>query len=113
MALFLQPVFKDRIWGGHALKAFNYDIPNETTGECWAISAHPNGPNTIINGPYKDMTLDQLWSQHRELFDNDSRDSFPLLTKVLDANDKLSVQVHPDDYYALKHEGELGKTECW
>ncbi len=60
MALFLQPVFKDRIWGGHALKAFNYDIPNETTGECWAISAHPNGPNTIINGPYKDMTLDQL-----------------------------------------------------
>lgn len=49
MALFLQPVFKDRIWGGHALKAFNYDIPNETTGECWAISAHPNGPNTIIN----------------------------------------------------------------
>ncbi len=59
------------------------------------------------------MTLDQLWSQHRELFDNDSRDSFPLLTKVLDANDKLSVQVHPDDDYALKHEGELGKTECW
>ena len=58
------------------------------------------------------MTLDQLWSQHRELFDNDSRDSF-LLTKVLDANDKLSVQVHPDDDYALKHEGELGKTECW
>lgn len=48
MALFLQPVFKDRIWGGHALKAFNYDIPNETIGECWAISAHPNGPNTII-----------------------------------------------------------------
>lgn len=43
MALFLQPVFKDRIWGGHALKAFNYDIPNETIGECWAISAHPNG----------------------------------------------------------------------
>ncbi|GAB5759406.1 hypothetical protein JMUB7511_27220 [Staphylococcus aureus] len=43
------------------------------------------------------MTLDQLWSQRRELFDNDSRDSFPLLTKVLEANDKLSVQVHPED----------------
>ncbi|MBE2156603.1 mannose-6-phosphate isomerase, class I [Staphylococcus argenteus] len=113
MALFLQPVFKDRIWGGHALKSFNYDIPNNTTGECWAISAHPNGPNTIMNGPYQGMTLDQLWMQHRELFNNDSRESFPLLTKVLDANDKLSVQVHPDDDYALKHEGELGKTECW
>ena len=58
MVLFLKPVFQERIWGGTALRdKFDYDIPNELTGECWAISAHPNGPNTIENGKYKGKTL--------------------------------------------------------
>lgn len=114
MVLFLKPVFQERIWGGTALRdKFNYDIPNELTGECWAISAHPNGPNTIENGKYKGKTLDQVWNEDKNLFGNDSRDKFPLLTKILDANDKLSVQVHPNDEYALEHENEYGKTECW
>lgn len=114
MVLFLKPVFQERIWGGTALRdKFDYDIPNELTGECWAISAHPNGPNTIENGKYKGKTLDQVWNENKNLFGNDSRDKFPLLTKILDANDKLSVQVHPNDEYALEHENEYGKTECW
>lgn len=113
MVLFLKPVFKDRIWGGDALKSFNYDIPNHHTGECWAISAHANGPNTIINEPYQGESLEEVWTNHPELFNDNSNKSFPLLTKVLDANQKLSVQVHPDDNYALEHEGEYGKTECW
>ncbi|BGE81251.1 mannose-6-phosphate isomerase, class I [Staphylococcus petrasii] len=114
MVLFLKPVFQERIWGGTALRdKFNYDIPNDLTGECWAISAHPNGPNMIENGKHKGKTLDQVWNEDKTLFGNDSRDKFPLLTKILDANDKLSVQVHPDDEYALKHENEYGKTECW
>lgn len=113
--LFLQPVFKERIWGGTTLNdAFGYDIPTEHTGECWAISAHPNGPSIIENGPYAGMTLDNLYREYPDLFGNLKEEVFPLLTKILDANMDLSVQVHPDDSYAMLHEnGELGKTECW
>ncbi|MBF7020181.1 mannose-6-phosphate isomerase, class I [Staphylococcus sp. 18_1_E_LY] len=113
MPLFLKPVFQERIWGGTKLTEFGYDIPYDNTGECWAISAHPNGANTILNGRYKNYTLDQVWEENRALFGNDDREAFPLLTKILDAQDKLSVQVHPDDAYAKAHEGEYGKTECW
>ncbi len=113
--LFLNPLFMYRIWGGTALKdKFNYEIPSNNTGECWAISSHENGDCTIANGIYKDMTLSQLWNTHREVFGNAPGDKFPLLTKILDANDNLSVQVHPNDEYANVNEnGELGKTECW
>lgn len=113
--LFLKPVFKERIWGGTALRTeFGYEIPNDITGECWAISAHPNGPSVIENGPYAGMALDKLWREHPELFGNPKEEVFPLLTKILDANMDLSVQVHPEDSYAKVHEnGDLGKTECW
>lgn len=113
--LFLKPVFKERIWGGTALKnEFGYDIPTDQTGECWAISAHPNGPSVVENGPYAGMALDELWREKPELFGNPKEEVFPLLTKILDANMDLSVQVHPDDSYAMVNEnGELGKTECW
>lgn len=113
--LFLKPVFKERIWGGTALqKEFGYEIPTENTGECWAISAHPNGPSVIENGPFMGMALNDLWRKHPELFGNPEGKVFPLLTKILDANMDLSVQVHPDDSYAKVNEnGELGKTECW
>lgn len=113
--LFLKPVFKERIWGGTTLKReFGYDLPSEQTGECWAISAHPNGPSVIENGPYAGMTLDKLWKEQPGLFGNPKEAVFPLLTKILDANKDLSVQVHPDDAYAMANEnGELGKTECW
>ncbi|WP_420489530.1 mannose-6-phosphate isomerase, class I [Neobacillus niacini] len=113
--LFLKPVFKERIWGGNSLATeFGYDIPTDYTGECWAISAHPNGPSIIENGPFAGMTLDELWTKQPELFGKPNEEVFPLLTKILDANADLSVQVHPDDEYAKIHEnGELGKTECW
>lgn len=113
--LFLQPVFQERIWGGTALKdLFGYDIPSEHTGECWAISGHPNGQSVVKNGPFRGKTVGELWETHRELFGNHPSPVFPLLTKILDANADLSVQVHPDDVYANQHEnGELGKTECW
>ncbi|EHJ57486.1 mannose-6-phosphate isomerase [Streptococcus urinalis FB127-CNA-2] len=112
--LFLKAKMHDKIWGGTKLKEqFGYDIPTETTGEYWAISAHPNGVSTVSNGKYKDMPLDRLYQEVPTLFGNPKEKVFPLLTKILDANDWLSVQVHPDDAYGLKHEGELGKTECW
>lgn len=112
--IFLQPIFQERIWGGTKLRdLFGYDIPNDHTGECWAVSAHPNGQSVVKNGPYQGMKLGDLWTSHPELFRSSSK-VFPLLTKILDASDDLSVQVHPDDEYAGKYEnGELGKTECW
>lgn len=112
--LFMKPVFQEKIWGGSRLQTvFGFDIPNDKIGEDWAISAHPNGVSVIENGPYQGQTLDQLWKEHQELFGHSTEDVFPLLIKILDAEDDLSVQVHPDDVYGLKNEGELGKTECW
>jgi mannose-6-phosphate isomerase len=113
--LFLDPVFKERIWGGTALRTkFNYCIPSDKTGECWAISAHSHGQSVVRAGAYTGTTLGELWQNHRELFGNAQGETFPLLTKILDANADLSVQVHPNDEYAGKYEnGELGKTECW
>ncbi|MCY7788049.1 mannose-6-phosphate isomerase, class I [Bacillus inaquosorum] len=112
--LFFKPVFKERIWGGTALAAFGYNIPSERTGECWAFAAHKNGQSVVQNGMYKGLTLCELWEQHRHLFGYLEGDRFPLLTKILDADQDLSVQVHPNDDFAKTCEnGELGKTECW
>ncbi|UYZ21774.1 mannose-6-phosphate isomerase, class I [Mesobacillus jeotgali] len=111
--LFFEPVFKERIWGGEQLKSFGYEIPSGQTGECWAFAAHSNGQSVVKNGEHKGLTLGELWEEKRELFGNIEGDRFPLLTKILDAAQDLSVQVHPDDEYGLKHEGDLGKTECW
>ena len=112
--LFLQSVMHEKLWGGRKLRdEFGYEIPSDKVGEYWAISAHPNGVSTVKNGRFAGQKLDTLYAEHRELFGNRSEPVFPLLTKILDADDWLSVQVHPDDAYGLKHEGELGKTECW
>ena len=113
--IFLQPIFQERIWGGSRLRdIYNYPIESSLTGECWAISAHPNGESTVRCGKYKGLTLSELWNKHHELFDYYNSEEFPLLTKIIEANEDLSVQVHPDDYYAKEYENsELGKTECW
>lgn len=109
------PVFKEKIWGGRKLEdEFGYDIPDGPVGECWAISAHPNGDCVIASGEYAGKTLSWLWAEHRELFGGIEGDQFPLLVKIIDAKDDLSIQVHPDDAYAGEHEnGSLGKKECW
>lgn len=112
MILKMQPIFQEKIWGGNRLKtAFGYDIPSNQTGECWAISGHPGG-DCGIEG--MDLTLGQLWTERPELFGNMDGEIFPLLIKIIDARDDLSIQVHPNDHYAAEHEnGALGKTECW
>lgn len=112
--LFLASQMHEKIWGGTKLRdIFKYDIPSETTGEYWAISAHPNGVSKVINGSLAGRYLDDIYINEPHLFGYPKDKVFPLLTKILDANDWLSVQVHPDDSYAMEHEGELGKTECW
>lgn len=114
--IFLEQVFKEMIWGGNRLKEdWLYDIPSEQTGECWAISAHPNGDCRIKNGSFKGELLSSLYKDKRtELFGGIENEVFPLLIKIIDAKEDLSIQVHPNDYYAKENEkGSLGKTECW
>lgn len=113
--LFLNPVFKQMIWGGSRLGSdWPYQIPGDDTGECWAVSAHPNGDCTVREGIYEGYTLSELWARHPELFGELNYDRFPLLTKIIDVKSDISIQVHPDDAYAKTNEnGSLGKTECW
>ena len=113
--IFLKPVFKQVLWGGDLLrKEYGYHIPGDNTGECWAISAHEHGDCAIADGTYEGHTLSWLWKNRRELFGNCPGDRFPLLVKIIDARQDLSIQVHPDDAYADAHEnGASGKTECW
>ena len=112
--LLLRPALKDMLWGGTRLSEFGYNLPSGTVGECWGISAHPRGDCIVKAGPYKGMPLSRLYEEHRELFGPVNSDRFPLLVKIIDAKQDLSVQVHPDDEYAREHEnGSLGKTECW
>lgn len=113
--LFMNPVFKQMIWGGNRLKSeFGYDVPGDNTAECWGISAHQNGDCVVREGIYKGKTLSELWREQPELFGNCNMERFPLLTKIIDTKEDCSIQVHPDDAYAAKYEnGSLGKSECW
>lgn len=113
--IFPRPIFHEKIWGGRKLQTdFGYQIPDGPIGECWAISAHPAGDCLVAGGAWDGLHLSELWDRHHELFEGAEGDRFPLLIKILDARDNLSVQVHPDDAYAAAHEnGSLGKRECW
>lgn len=113
--IFLKPQLKDVVWGGSKLRdEFGYEGAGENTGECWGISAHPNGDDEIINGRFQGMTLSALYKEHREVFGGISSEEFPLLVKIIDAKQDLSIQVHPDDSYVKEHENcPYGKTECW
>jgi mannose-6-phosphate isomerase len=114
-----KPVYKNYIWGGRALEKFKDELPEGIIAECWEVSCHPGGPNIVANGNYAGRTLPDLFKQFgRAIAGNalSQRDAerFPLLVKLIDAKDKLSVQVHPDDLYAGVHEnGEYGKSEGW
>lgn len=113
--IFLEPTLHERIWGGEKLKTdYGYPIPTNHTGEAWVISAHPHGPSMIKNGELAGKTLLDAWNEHGELFNKKCDGDYPLLVKILDANDDLSVQVHPNDEFAREVEGvPYGKTECW
>ena len=113
--LFLNPVFTHNIWGGTRLRTdFGYEVEGDDIGECWGVAAHQNGDDTIREGIYAGKKLSQLWKEEPGLFGNVDIDRFPLLIKIIDAKDDLSIQVHPNDEYAKVNEnGSFGKTECW
>lgn len=115
--IFLEAVLQEKIWGGNKLGIyFNLPIPSQKTGEGWMISAHPNGVSKVTSPEeLKGLPLNEVYKNRPDLFGNPIEKVFPLLTKLIDASEALSIQVHPDDTYAAAHEGEgeLGKTECW
>jgi len=116
----LNPIYKEPIWGGKTLREkFGKDIPSDCTGESWEIACHKNGTSIVANGTLKGKSLKEaieLWQEELlgTRIGKKGVEKFPLLVKIIDACDKLSVQVHPGDEYAKEHEnGELGKTEMW
>jgi len=114
------PIFKDYVWGGRSFETqLGRAIPDGIVAESWEIAAHANGSTAVSNGPLAGVTLPQLLEQWGvELVGSRNASMaqagrFPLLIKLLDANRWLSVQVHPEDAYALENESDLGKTEMW
>lgn len=111
----LAPVFKEIIWGGNRLKEeYNKKSDLSNIAESWELTARPDGMNTIVGGEYDGMTLEEYIKENGEsVVSNIPQPFFPLLIKFIDAQDNLSVQVHPDDEYGLANANSLGKTEMW
>lgn len=113
----LKPSCKDYLWGGHRLvEEYGKEYEGDVLAETWELSCHPDGPSVISNGENAGKTLQQYIEENgKEVLGTHCRRfrDFPILTKFIDAKDNLSIQVHPDNRYALKNEGQYGKTEMW
>ena len=115
----LKPFPKGYIWGGKNLVRYGKMLNADKMAESWELSAHPDGPTKIKTGPLTGMSFIDFvnnypgeW-QRDENKGKDANHNFPILIKFIDAQNSLSIQVHPDDDYAMEHEGESGKTEMW
>ncbi|WP_143316065.1 type I phosphomannose isomerase catalytic subunit [Clostridium sp. HBUAS56017] len=110
-----ESLYYERIWGGRELEKFRTDVPDGNIGESWDIACHKNGIGIVANGEFKGTSFKELIESNGEkiIGRKIDKEKFPLLIKIINAKDKLSVQVHPDDEYAEKVEKDLGKTEAW
>ena len=118
MAIFrLSPAFKDYLWGGTRLRDdFKKQCDYEKIAESWELSCHKDGASVVADGEDKGLTLQQYIDKHGKGVlgsDCEKFENFPILIRLIDAKDNLSVQVHPDNEYAQRVEGEYGKTEMW
>ncbi len=113
----LSPAFKDYLWGGRRLiEDFNKNSDLDIVAESWELSTHPDGSSIICGGEFDGMAFrDFIEKYGKDVLGTTALqfDRFPVLIKFIDAKEKLSVQVHPDDTYALEKDGEYGKTEMW
>jgi mannose-6-phosphate isomerase len=118
----MQPVLKERIWGGRRLAdLLNKAIPPDLKiGESWELADHPHGRSVVAEGPLAGKTLRWILERYsaavlgRDELARGAAARFGVLVKFVDASERLSLQVHPDDAYAgAHHVGESGKTECW
>ena len=108
-------LYYERIWGGKHLEKFRENVPSGVIGESWDIACHKNGTGKVENGELKGKTFKEIIKLYGEELLGKEIDiiEFPLLIKLITAQDKLSVQVHPDDKYANRVEKDSGKTEAW
>ena len=108
-------IYFDKIWGGRDFEEFRGNLPSGYIGESWDITCHENGVGIVANGELKGKTfLDIIEKLGHDLVGTKvSTEKFPLLVKLINSREKLSVQVHPGDEYAAIHENSLGKTEAW
>ena len=120
MALYpmkLKAPLKDYLWGGTRLKEeYGKATDMEKVAESWELSCHKDGESTLAEGEHAGMTLREYIEQEGQQILGprcQGLTEFPLLIKFIDARDSLSVQVHPDNEYAQRMEGEQGKTEMW
>lgn len=112
----LIPAFKDYLWGGTKLReVYGKPCDFDKVAESWELSTHPAGESRVDGGEYNGLTLSQYFQQVPQALGKNAAafESFPVLIKLIDAKDPLSIQVHPSDEYALRVEGEYGKTEMW
>lgn len=113
----IKPSTKDYLWGGHRLvDEYSIEHDGDICAEAWLLSCHKDGPSYIDSGEYKGKTLSEYIDiKGKEILGRNCErfEDFPVLIKFIDAKDDLSVQVHPDDEYALANEGQYGKTEMW
>jgi len=111
------PIFKERIWGGQQLKkSFAKDLPADVKiGESWELADLPDDKSEIANGPLTGQAIDQVIAEFGTAItgNNNYQPPLPLLIKILDAQDVLSVQVHPDDDACKRMAKGEPKTECW
>lgn len=108
-------LYYEKIWGGRDLESFRDNLPEGNIGESWDIACHPNGTGIVANGEYKGLSFDALIKKYDSSIVGTkvSLEKLPLLVKLINSREKLSVQVHPGDDYAAKYEGDFGKTEAW
>ena len=108
-------LYYEKIWGGRDFEAFRSNLPKGEIGESWDMACHPNGTGVVSNGELKGQKFDDIINKYgSEIVGNKvNTERFPLLVKLINSKEKLSVQVHPDDEYAAKYENEYGKTEAW
>lgn len=115
--LLMQPYYRsgeETPWGGSMLRdAFMKDAPVDRTGESLEISALSNRESVVRNGAHAGKTFPRMIELWGEALTGHYEGEFPLLLKLLDAQQMLSVQVHPGDEYSLEHDGKLGKSEAW
>lgn len=113
----LTPCCKEAIWGGQRLRDEYGKVSDlDNIAESWECSTHPDGPSVVASGKHKGELLTDVLKKHPEYLGTHPRTKgeLPILVKFIDAQKDLSIQVHPDDEYAMKHEhGQLGKTEMW
>lgn len=114
MIVKLKPALKSYLWGGTKLKAkWNKQTDNATLSESWELSFHPDGLAAVIGGKYDGKPLVEVATRNDWGVNCREFPFFPVLSKIIDSAQALSIQVHPSDEYALEHEGQFGKTEMW